>query len=136
MRSRTLSMEIAVPAETVYRCVRDPDQLPLWAAGICKSVTVKDGVWHVDTGTELGTVLLAFCADNVFGVLDHVVTLPDGHSQNNPMRVVANGEGSELMFTVFQTEGMSDEAFIKDVQAVTRDLKTIKALLEAAGSRD
>lgn len=131
MRSRTVSIEIAVPTETVYRCVRDPDQLPLWAAGICKSVTVKDGVWHVDTGTEIGTVLLTFCADNAFGVLDHTVTLASGQSQNNPVRVVANDDGSELMFTVFQTEGMSDEAFIKDVQAVTRDLKTIKMLLEA-----
>lgn len=131
MRSRTVSMEIAVPPEMVYRCVRDPQQLPLWAAGICKSVTVVDGVWHVDTGTEIGTVLLAFCEDNRFGVLDHTVTLSSGQSQRVPMRVIANGEGSELIFTVFQTEGMSDEAFIKDIQAVTRDLKTIKTLLEA-----
>lgn len=132
MRSRTVSVEIDAPPQTVYRCVRDPDQLPRWAAGICKSVTVQNGIWHVDTGSELGTVLLAFCPDNEFGVLDHRVTLPDGKSQNNPVRVIANGDGSELMFTVFQTEGMSDAAFIKDVQAVTRDLKTIKALLEAA----
>ena len=126
-------MEIAVPPETVYRCVRDPHQLPLWASGICKSVTVVDGVWHVDTGTEIGTVLLAFCEDNRFGVLDHTVTLSSGQSQRVPMRVIANGDGSELIFTVFQTEGMSDEAFIKDIQAVTRDLKTIKTLLEATG---
>ncbi|MDE2599636.1 MAG: SRPBCC family protein [Rhodocyclaceae bacterium] len=130
MRSRTISIDIAVPADTVYRCVRDPEQLPLWAAGICKSVTVQEGVWHVDTGTELGTVQMAFCADNSLGVLDHTVTLPDGRSQNNPMRVIANGEGSEVMLTVFQTEGMSDETFVRDVQAVTRDLKTIKMLLE------
>ena len=126
-------MEIAVPPETVYRCVRDPHQLPLWAAGICKSVTVVDGVWHVDTGTEIGMVLLAFGEDNRFGVLDHTVTLSSGQSQRVPMRVIANGDGSELIFTVFQTEGMSDEAFIKDIQAVTRDLKTIKTLLEATG---
>ena len=133
MRSRTISVEISVPMDTVYRCVRDPNQLPLWASGICKSVTVKDDVWHVDTGTEIGTVLLAFCEDNTFGVLDHTVTLPDGVAVLNPMRVLANGEGSELLFTVFQTEGMSDEAFVKDIQAVTRDLKTIKTLLEASG---
>lgn len=132
MRSRTISVEIDAPPETVYRCVRDPDQLPRWAAGICKSVTVHGDIWHVDTGSELGTVLLEFCPDNAFGVLDHRVTLPDGQSQNNPVRVVANGEGSELMFTVFQAAGMSDAAFLKDVQAVTRDLKTIKMLLAAA----
>ncbi|HEY1180855.1 MAG TPA: SRPBCC family protein [Rhodocyclaceae bacterium] len=132
MHNRTVSVEIAMSAADVYRYVRDPDELPKWAAGICKSVTVKDGVWHVDTGTELGTVRFAFCEDNAFGVLDHTVIFPSGSSQLNPMRVVANGDGAELMFTVFQTEGMSDEAFVKDVQAVTRDLKTIKMLLEAS----
>lgn len=132
MHNRTVSVGIAMPAEEVYRYVRDPAELPKWAAGICKSVTVKDGVWHVDTGTELGTVRFAFCADNAFGVLDHTVTFSSGRSQLNPMRVLANGEGAELMFTVFQTEGMSDEAFVKDVQAVTRDLKTIKMLLETS----
>ena len=131
MRSRTVSVEIKVAPTRVYACVRDPDLLPEWAAGICKSVTVKDGVWHVDTGSELGTVQLAFCADNDFGVLDHTVTLPDGSAVLNPVRVIANGNGSELIFTLFQTEGMSDEQFIRDVQAVTRDLNTIKALLEA-----
>lgn len=132
MRSRTVSVEIKAPAPEVYRCVRDPAALPKWAAGICKSVTVKDDVWHVDTGTELGTVRFAFCEDNAFGVLDHTVIFTSGSSQLNPMRVVANGDGAELMFTVFQTEGMSDEAFVKDVQAVTRDLKTIKMLLETS----
>lgn len=132
MRSRTVSVEIQVPPARVYACVRDPDLLPEWAAGICKSVTVKDSIWHVDTGSELGIVQLAFCADNAFGVLDHTVTLPDGSSTLNPVRVLANGEGSELIFTLFQREGMSEAAFIRDVQAVTRDLNTIKVMLERA----
>jgi hypothetical protein len=129
MRNRTLSVEIPVPAPQVYACVRDPAQLPLWAAGICKSIEVRDGVWFVDTGTELGTVKMAFCADNEFGILDHTVTLPDGTTMLNPMRVIANGEGSELMFTVFQTAGMSDEQYLRDIQAVTRDLHAIRDLL-------
>ena len=133
MRSRTISVEIKAPVTTVYACVRNPDELPLWASGICKSIEVRNDIWFVDTGTALGTVQMAFCADNEFGVLDHSVTLPDGTMVLNPMRVIANGEGSELLFTVFQTNGMSDEQFVRDVQAVTRDLKTIKTLLETAG---
>lgn len=131
MRSRTISVEIKAAVATVYACVRNPDELPRWASGICKSIEVRNGIWFVETGTALGSVQMAFCAENPFGVLDHSVTLSDGTRVMNPMRVIANGEGSELLFTVFQTEGMSDEKFVRDVQAVTRDLKTVKTLLEA-----
>ncbi|HTJ97250.1 MAG TPA: hypothetical protein VL381_07255 [Rhodocyclaceae bacterium] len=131
MRSRILNIEIAVKPDAVYSAVRDPAKLPLWASGIAKSVEVRDGIWFVETGTALGTVQLTFCADNPFGVLDHTVRLPDGTEVLNPVRVIANGEGSELIFTVFQTAGMSDEQFVNDVQAVKRDLKTIKHLLES-----
>jgi hypothetical protein len=129
MRCRTVSIEINASPAAVYACVRNPDTLARWAAGICVAVDVRDGIWHVDTGSELGTVQLAFCADNPFGVLDHHVTLADGSVVLNPMRVVANGEGSELMFTVFQSEDMSDARFVRDVQAVRRDLQAIRDLL-------
>lgn len=131
MRSRTLSVEIAAAPDTVYAFVRDPVQLPVWAAGICQSVTVEGNVWRVETGGALGMVQLAFCADNPYGVLDHTVTLADGMAVLNPVRVIANGDGSELLFTVFQTPGMSDEQFVRDVQAVRRDLHALKTLLEA-----
>ncbi|MCA9070771.1 MAG: hypothetical protein KDA84_17695, partial [Planctomycetaceae bacterium] len=72
--------------------------------------------------TPTGWVGIRFVPTNDFGVLDHVVTLPDGQSILNPMRVVANGEGSELMFTLFQLPGMSDEQFAKDTGMVEADL--------------
>lgn len=81
--------------------------------------------------TPTGWFAIRFVAANEFGVLDHVVTLPQGQSVLNPMRVVANGKGSEVMFTLFQLSDMSDEQFTKDVGMVEADLRTLKALLEA-----
>jgi len=46
------------------------------------------------------------------------------------MRVVANGEGSEVMFTLFQLPGMSGEQFIQDASMVEADLLTLKTVLE------
>jgi len=46
------------------------------------------------------------------------------------MRVFANGEGSEVLFTVYQRPGMSDEAFAEDTKAVRKDLDALKSLLE------
>ena len=47
-----------------------------------------------------------------------------------PMRVFPNGEGSEVLITVFRRPGMSDEKFAEDTQWVRRDLEALKELLE------
>jgi hypothetical protein len=46
------------------------------------------------------------------------------------MRVIANGEGSEVLFTLFRTAGMSDAQFAADAQWVERDLAELKRFLE------
>ena len=53
-----------------------------------------------------------------------------GPAMHNPMRVVANGDGAELVFTLFQRDGMSDDEMARDAAMVSRDLATLKALLE------
>jgi hypothetical protein len=50
------------------------------------------------------------------------------------MRVVSNGEGSEVIFTLFRTPGMTDEILERDIRWVTGDLATLKDLLEGGGS--
>jgi len=43
---------------------------------------------------------------------------------------VPNGSGSEVLLTLFQTAGMSDERFAEDIRWVEQDLKTLKRILE------
>ena len=57
--------------------------------------------------------------------------MPDGKSILNPMRVVANGDGCEVMFTLFQLPEMDDEQFARDAEMVKADLKTLKAVMES-----
>ncbi len=54
---------------------------------------------------------------------------PDGGAMHNPMRVMPNGSGSEVVFTLFQ-RGMSDDEMARDAGMVARDLAALKALLE------
>jgi hypothetical protein len=49
-----------------------------------------------------------------------------------PMRVVQNGSGSELIFTLFRLPDMSDAQFDADAEWVMRDLISLKNLLEAS----
>jgi hypothetical protein len=46
------------------------------------------------------------------------------------VRVFPNNDGSELVFTIYQRPDVSAKMFAEDVDAVTRDLKALKALLE------
>ena len=80
--------------------------------------------------TSTGWVGICFVPYNEFGILDHIVQLPDGKSILNPMRVVANGDGCEVMFTLFQLPEMDDEQFARDAEMVKADLKTLKAVME------
>ncbi len=67
---------------------------------------------------------------NDLGVLDHDVTLPSGETVTNPMRVIANEDGCDVMFTVRRRPGMDDAELASDVGAVTKDLATLRSLLE------
>lgn len=63
-------------------------------------------------------------------MLDHTIVTPDGMEILNPMRVVPNGSGSVVMFTLFQLPSMSDEKFHEDMGLVEKDLTTLKNILE------
>lgn len=79
-------------------------------------------------GTDL---FFEFVPHNEFGVLEHTIRFDSGLELTNPMRIVANGNGSELMFTLFQNEGMSDQRFSEDVESVEKDLETIRRIMES-----
>jgi hypothetical protein len=131
MRSRTISVFIAAPPTRVYAYASNPENLPLWVPSFCKSVELVDGEWVVQS--PQGRVVFDFAPRNNLGVLDHTVTLPSGVKFANPMRVIPNGDGSELLFTLFQHEGRSDQQFREDAELVLSDLHTLRQLLERSG---
>jgi hypothetical protein len=65
------------------------------------------------------------------GVLDHDVTVETGETVHNPIRVLPNGTGSEVVFTLFRRAGVSAAQFDQDAKAVEKDLRTLKRLLES-----
>jgi hypothetical protein len=123
-----VSVAIARPPAEVYAFAADPTNLPRWAAGLTGSIEEVDGRWIGQTAD--GVVEIAFAPRNAFGILDHDVTFPSGETFYNPLRVFANGDGSEIVFTVFRREGTSPEAFETDAATVLADLRTLKSLLE------
>jgi len=128
VKARTVSVFIKCPTSDVYGYVSDPRNLPNWAAGLCKSIRQEDEAWIADG--PLGEVKLRFAEGNLLGVLDHYVLLPNGQEWLNPVRVVPNESGAEVMFTLFQAPEMSDLQFVEDCATVEQDLRTLKRILE------
>src|SRR3954447_10636983 len=127
--SRHLTVAIDRPAAEVYAYARDPAHLPQWAAGLASGIRLERGEWVADS--PMGRVLVRFVPVNEYGVLDHAPVLPDGPAVTNPLRVLPDGDGCEVVFTVRRQPGTDDAAAEADVAAVTADLGTLKRVLEA-----
>jgi len=125
--AKHLSVSIGRPPAEVYEFLVNPENLPRWAAGLSGSIANLDGEWIADS--PLGRIKVQFVPRNEFGVLDHDVTLPSGEVVTNPMRVLPNGDGSEVVFTLFRRQ-MTAVMFADDAAAVLRDLQGLKDLLE------
>ena len=131
MTSQSLHLGIGIdrPAAVVYDYISQPANLPEWAAGLAGSIEFVEGRWVADS--PMGQVVVEMTEPNPYGIADHRVTLATGESFFNPMRVIADGDGCELVFTVRRQAGASDADFDRDAAAVTADLASVKRLLEA-----
>jgi hypothetical protein len=125
--SRNLSVSIERDAEAVYAFLSLPENFPKWASGL-GSLHQANGQWIADTPD--GPMTVRFSEANAFGVLDHWVSPPSSAPIYIPLRVVPNGSGCELIFTLFRQPDMDQVKFQADAQWVMRDLKAAKQLLE------
>jgi hypothetical protein len=129
LESRHVGVPIDRPANEVYGYVSDPTNWPAWAPGLCTSIEHVDGHWVAESG--MGRIVIEFAPPNDFGVLDHTVTVASGETFHNPMRVIPDGSGCEVVFTVRRRSGITDEEFERDASAVLADLTALKRLIEA-----
>jgi hypothetical protein len=130
---RHVSVSIAHPPDAVYQFAAKPENMPKWAVGLGTSFRPReDGSWIAEGG-PVGSATVRFVERNPLGVLDHDVTVSSGETVHNPIRVIPNGDGTEVVFTLFRRPGVSEAEFSADAQAVEKDLRTLKRLLETPG---
>ena len=131
LKSRTLSVSINSEPKAVYEFVLNLENLPKWAKMFCRSIKLLNGEWIAEILQEQSKVRIT--KRNDFGILDHYVKLlssPNADEVFVPMRVVQNGDGSEVIFTVFQLAGMAEERYAEDIRMVEQDLKNLKSIVE------
>ena len=123
---RNISISINKPASEVYQFTSNPENFPKWVAFI-KSVSKEGDIWLGKS--DLGDIKIKWSPLNEFGILDHHVTLPNGETVYNPMRIISNNKGSEFIFTLFWIPGRTEKEFNEDAQSVTKDLQKLKEKL-------
>lgn len=134
-RSRTISIPIYRAYAEVYEFLVEPRNFPSWASNLGPDFTrITDYEWA--TTTRNGRVILRFAPRNSYGILDHQVFLEGKTPYTSPMRLIANDEGCEIIYTQFQRAGMSDEAFASEVEWVTSDFEALRSLLESGATNE
>jgi hypothetical protein len=132
-KSRSISVSIGCGLERAYDFLCVPENFPKWASGLAGSLTKTGGEWLAET--QHGPVRIRFSERNAYGVLDHWVYPRAGVEVYVPMRIVANGDGCELILMLFRLPEATDEEFAADAAWVRRDMSTLKNLLEDGESR-
>jgi uncharacterized protein (TIGR02246 family) len=136
---RNISVSIQRPPGDVYAFITNGENVPRWAAGLGTTMRRVDGEWLAEGG-PVGSVRVRFAPPNNLGVADHDVILGtgaggDGGAVHNPIRVVPNGTGSTVTFTLMRQPGVSARQFNQDAKTVERDLETLRTVLEKLPSQ-
>ena len=130
-QTKILNVTITRPFEDVYAFLADLQNFPTWASGLgTMRRQVGANEWLADSLAG-EPVRIKLAPLNDYGIVDHYVMPDDGDEIYVPMRVVRNGDGSEVIFTLFRAEDMSDAQFSADEKHVRKDLDALKKLLES-----
>lgn len=134
MPARIIHRTIQRDWRAVYAFAAKPENMPIWASGLASGLTRDGDDWIADGG-PIGVVRVRFAPQNDFGVIDHTVTLPSGIKVENALRIVPNGDGAEVMFTLLRQAYMDDMAFEQDAAHVARDIDALARLMEEEETR-
>lgn len=127
--SRHIGIRIEAPYARVHAFLADPANWPRWAEGLGSMQHHDDGRWTASQA-DGAEVTIVFSPPNELGVFDHRVTFADGRCIDVPLRLLRNGDGAELVLTLFRQPEMDDALFDRDADWVRQDLERLKAAVE------
>lgn len=127
--ARNIGVAIDRDWRAVYDFAKQPENFARWASGLGASLKRNGNQWIAE-GPD-GPVSVRFSEENSYGVVDHRVKTASGEEIYIPLRVIENGDGAEVILTLYRLPAMSDEIFARDAETVTADLARLKQLLES-----
>ncbi len=130
MRSITQSITIEAPPQAVLDLVAEPLQLPRWAPDFASEIRPDGEAWIVGSGADELRVNIRISRE--LGTVDFLAAgLPPGVEIGAFSRVIANGAGSEYLFTQFFPDDMDDADIARRTATVAGELETVRRLCGA-----
>jgi len=130
----TVTVTIDAPLETISADLADPSSHLSWATEFFSDSAVDkgDGTWLMNVPRMGGPASLRIDGDTTQGVIDMYLA-PEGTPFGPPLpiRVIPNGDGSDVLFTLARFPGQSDQDWTEGLQSMKRELQNLKARHEA-----
>jgi hypothetical protein len=128
--ARVVTFSIARPLREVYEFLLRPQNFASWAfVGDTQMSNLGDGDWAVET--SVGPRILRFAERNRNFVLTHSARVAPGDTPSViPMRLMANGDGTELIYVFLPRPSLSEAEWGSMIEWVTADLGALKSYLE------
>ncbi len=127
MNSKTATLVLHAPKESVFSFLSNVENLPKWATIFCRELKIVDGKCKVVTPS--GELFFEMVSDKKTGVIDMFAGTNERQMGIFPVRVIDLSNGAcVILFTMFQTPGMSDEQFVAQYQSLLEEFENIKRI--------
>ena len=125
MNSKTATIMLHAPKDRVFSYLSDVTNLPKWATVFCKEIKMIDGKTKIVT--PMGELFFEIESDKKTGVIDMYAGPNEKQMSIFPARVIdMPGGASVILFTMFQTPGMTDEQFNAQYESLLKEFDNIK----------
>ena len=131
VRSDTQSIAIAADPDQVFTFVADPGNLPTWAVGFCHAIRHDAELDRWIVTTAQGEMPIRYVTDATARTIDFYFEPSPGGEVAAFSRVVPSGQGSDYIFTQFQTTDMPDAVFEAQTTALGEELHVLRGVLQA-----
>jgi hypothetical protein len=125
----TLSVTIDAPPERVTADLADPATHPEWATEFFAGPATALGPGEVRAPVPLmgGNARMRVEADVPRGIVDlHLAPGDAPYGPPLPVRVVPNGDGADVLWTLARPPGMPDDAWAAAVASMERELDALR----------
>jgi hypothetical protein len=122
VRSRTITISVKRSTGEVFDSILN---LPMHMME--EASKSHDGWWSFKTSR--GPAKLKFYEDKELGILDHKYEDEEA-KWHIPMRVVSNGDHSEVILTMFKPDEFTDEIFDERMGEMERMMDNMRQLIE------
>lgn len=131
MPAKVVGYSIERPVGEVYTYLAEPTNFAEWVfVGDARMTPLPEGEWSVET--SVGPRVIRFAGRNDHGILTYYSRLGPGRpALPVPMRVMANGQGTTLIYVFYQRPNSSEAEWSSIVEWITSDLEALKSMLES-----